>query len=267
MKFARTILLLGVAAVAGGPFLWLLSTSFKGAEELFAYPPTFIPTTFVLENYIGLWRAIPLGVYFINTIIVTLVTVFLNVLLSSLAGFAFARMQFRYRSAMFYAVIAAILIPKEVIILPLYATVLRMHLADTLLGVALPFAVDGLGVFMMRQAFLAIPREIEDAALVDGASPLRLWWNVMLPMTRPTIATLAIFTFIAAWGDFLWPLVVLKSPENYTLQVGLSFMMGTFVDNFRYVAAGAVLSVLPVFAIFALMQKHFERGLFAGSTH
>ena len=267
MKIARTILLLGVTVIAVGPFLWLLSTSFKGAEELFAYPPTFIPTTFVLENYIGLWRAIPLGVYFINTIVVTLISVFLNVILSSLAGFAFARMQFRYRSVMFYAVIAAILIPKEVILLPLYATVLKMHLADTLLGVALPFAVDGLGIFMMRQAFLAIPREIEDAALVDGASPLRLWWNIMFPMTRPTIATLSIFTFIAAWGDFLWPLVVLKSPEHYTLQVGLSFMMGTFVDNFRYVAAGAVLSILPVFAIFALMQKHFERGLFAGSTH
>lgn len=267
MKTARIILLLGVTVIAVGPFLWLLSTSVKGAEELFAYPPTFIPSTFVWENYLGLWHAIPLGAYFINTIIVTLLSVLLNVLLSSLAGFAFARMQFGYRSVMFYAVIAAILIPKEVIILPLYATVLKMHLADTLLGVALPFAVDGLGVFMMRQAFLAIPREIEDAALVDGASPLRLWWNIMLPMTRPTIATLTIFTFIAAWGDFLWPLVVLKSPENYTLQVGLSFMMGTFVDNFRYVAAGAVLSILPVFIVFVVMQKHFERGLFAGSTN
>ena len=267
MKTARIILLLGVTVIAVGPFLWLLSTSVKGAEELFAYPPTFIPSTFVWENYLGLWHAIPLGAYFINTIIVTLLSVLLNVLLSSLAGFAFARMQFGYRSVMFYAVIAAILIPKEVIILPLYATVLKMHLADTLLGVALPFAVDGLGVFMMRQAFLAIPSEIEDAALVDGASPLRLWWNIMLPMTKPTIATLTIFTFIAAWGDFLWPLVVLKSPENYTLQVGLSLMMGTFVDNFRYVAAGAVLSILPLFIVFVLMQKHFERGLFAGSTH
>jgi putative chitobiose transport system permease protein len=267
MKIARTTLLLCVTGVAIVPFLWLVSTSFKGAEELFAYPPTFIPSTFVWENYVGLWRAVPLGAYFVNTIVVTLMSVFLNVLLSSLAGFAFARLRFRYRSAMFYGVIAAILIPKEVIILPLYATVLKMHLADSLLGVALPFAVDGLGIFMMRQAFMAIPREIEDAALVDGASPLRLWWNIMLPMTKPTIATLTIFTFIAAWGDFLWPLVVLKSPEHYTLQVGLSFMMGTFVDNFRYVAAGAVLSVLPVFIVFAFMQKHFERGLFAGSTH
>lgn len=267
MKIARIILIFAVAGVAVVPFLWLLSTSFKGAEELFAFPPTFIPSTFVWENYVGLWNAVPLRAYFINTIAVTLMSVVLNVLFSSLAGFALARLQFRFRSAMFYGVIAAILIPKEVIILPLYATVLKMHLADSLLGVALPFAVDGLGIFLMRQAFRAIPNEIEDAARVDGASPLRLWWNIMLPMTKPTIATLTIFTFIAAWGDFLWPLVVLKSPENYTLQVGLSFMMGTFVDNFRYVAAGAVLSILPVFIVFVLMQKHFERGLFAGSTH
>jgi len=266
MRVARTIWLLCVTGVAVVPFLWLLSTSLKGAEELFAYPPTFVPSTFVWENYIGLWRAIPLGAYFINTVVVTLMSVFVNVLVSSLAGFAFARLEFRYRPALFYGVIAAILIPKEVIILPLYATVLKMHLADSLVGVALPFAVDGLGIFMMRQAFMAIPDEIEDAALVDGASPLRLWWSIMVPMTKPTIATLTIFTFIAAWGDFLWPLVVLKSPENYTLQVGLSFMMGTFVDNFRYVAAGAVLSILPVFAVFVLMQKHFERGLFAGSS-
>jgi len=267
MKLLRNVILLLAACVAIAPFLWLISTSFKGAEELFAYPPTFIPTTFVWENYQGLWNAISLGRYTVNTVAVTGVSVLLNVVLSSLAGFAFARLRFRYRTALFYGVIASILLPREVIMLPLYATILKMHLADSLLGVALPFAVEGMAVFMMRQAFAAIPKEIEDAAIVDGASPLRLWWSVMLPMTRPTVATLAIFTFVAAWGDFLWPLVVLKSPENYTLQVGLSFMMGTFVDNFRYVAAGAVLSVLPVFVVFALMQKYFERGLFAGSTH
>jgi putative chitobiose transport system permease protein len=267
MRIGRHLLLAAAAAAAAAPFLWLLSTSFKGAEELFASPPAFIPKDVVWENYRGLWNAIPLGRYFANTMAVTAIMVGVNVLLSSLAGFALARLRFRFRGLAFAAVIASILLPREVIMLPLYATVLRMGLADSLLGVALPFAVEGMGIFLMRQAFLSIPKEVEEAALVDGASPLRLWWSVMLPMTRPTLATLTIFTFIAAWGDFLWPLVVLKSPEGFTLQVGLSFMMGTFVDNFRYVAAGAVLSILPVFVVFALMQKHFERGLFAGSTH
>ena len=267
MRSLRTPLLLLTAAAAALPFLWLVSTSFKGAEELFAYPPTLIPRTFVWENYRGLLEAVPMGRYFINTLFVTGIAVLLNVLLSSLAGFAFARLRFRLKNILFYSVIASILLPREVIMLPLYAMVLKMQLADTLAGVALPFAVEGIGIFLMRQAFRAIPQEVEDAALVDGASPLRLWWSVMVPMTRPAMATLTIFTFIAAWGDFLWPLVVLKSPEHYTLQVGLSYMMGTFVDNFRYVAAGAVLSILPVFAVFVLMQRHFERGLFAGSTH
>lgn len=267
MSTPRKVLLACATTVAVFPFLWLLSTSLKGAEELFVFPPTLLPSHVVWENYTGVWNAIPFGRYFLNTLGVTLLAVVLNVLLSSLAGFAFARLRFRLRTPLFYAVIASILLPREVIMLPLYATILRMQLADTLLGVALPFAVEGIGVFMMRQAFKAIPQEIEDAALVDGASPLRLWWSVMVPMTRPAMATLTIFTFIAAWGDFLWPLVVLKSPENYTLQVGLSMMMGTFVDNFRYVAAGAVLTLLPVFLVFALMQRHFERGMFAGSTH
>jgi len=122
-----------------------------------------------------------------------------------------------------------------------------------------------MGIFMMRQAFLSVPKEIEEAGIIDGASPFRLWWNVMAPMTAPMMATLAIFTFIAAWGDFLWPLVVLKSPEHFTLQVGLSYLTGTFVDNFRYVAAGGVLAVIPVVIVFIFMQKYFERGLFSGS--
>jgi putative chitobiose transport system permease protein len=265
MKYFRYgILLLGVI-IAVTPFLWLLSTSLKGAEELFLFPPTIIPVVFVWENYSGLWDAVPLGTYFINTIIVTIVSVVLNVLLSSLAGFALARQKFKYKQAMFYLIVASLLIPKEVIILPLYTIILKIHLADNLAGVILPFIVDGMGIFMMRQAFLSIPKEIEEAGIIDGASPFVLWWNVMLPMTKPMMATLTIFTFIASWGDFLWPLVVLKSPEHFTLQVGLSYLIGTFVDNFRFVAAGGILSIIPVIIVFILMQKYFERGLFAGS--
>ncbi len=166
---------------------------------------------------------------------------------------------------MFYLIVASLLIPKEVIILPLYTIILKIHLSDNLAGVVLPFIVDGMSIFMMRQAFLSIPKEIEEAGIMDGASPFVLWWKVMLPMTKPMMATLTIFTFIASWGDFLWPLVVLKSPEHFTLQVGLSYLIGTFVDNFRFVAAGGILSIIPVIIVFILMQKYFERGLFAGS--
>jgi len=265
MKILRYSIVTTGVVVAVFPFLWLLGASLKGAEELFVYPPTLVPSVVVWENYSGLWNAVPMTSYFFNTIIVTVVSVVLNVLLSSLAGFALARRQFKFRQPMFYIIVASLLIPKEAIILPLYTIILKMRLADSLAGVIIPFVVDGMGIFMMRQAFLSVPKEIEEAGIIDGASPFRLWWNVMAPMTAPMMATLAIFTFIAAWGDFLWPLVVLKSPEHFTLQVGLSYLTGTFVDNFRYVAAGGVLAVIPVVIVFIFMQKYFERGLFSGS--
>lgn len=262
---AKWTIIGSASAAALFPFLWLLSTSLKGAEELFAFPPSIIPETFVWENYSGVWNAIPFAVYLFNSIVVAVFSVGLNVFLASLAGFSLARFSFRYKNIVFFGVLASMMIPKEVIVIPLFTTILKMQLADSLIGVVLPFAVEGMGIFLMRQAFLSIPKEIEEAGIMDGASPLRLWWNVMLPMTKPALATLAIFTFIGSWGDFLWPLIVLKSPEHFTLQVGLSYMLGTFVDNYRYVAAGSVLAVIPVVIVFIFMQRHFERGVFAGS--
>jgi putative chitobiose transport system permease protein len=253
------------SAVSVFPFLWLLSTSLKGSEEIFAFPPSFIPETFVWENYAGVWNAIPFALYLFNSIVVAALSVGLNVFLASLAGFSLARFSFKYKNLVFFTVLASMMVPKEVIIIPLFTTILEMQLSDSLIGVVLPFAVEGMGIFLMRQAFLSIPKEIEEAGIMDGASPIRLWWNVMLPMTKPALATLAIFTFIGSWGDFLWPLIVLKSPEHFTLQVGLSYMLGTFVDNYRYVAAGSVLAVIPVVIVFIFMQRHFERGIFAGS--
>lgn len=269
MKYVRTISLYAVLSVFGLlallPFVWLVSTSFKGAEELFSFPPVLIPEKFVLQNYTGVWNAVPFLAYTVNSIIVSVASIVLNVTLASLAGFALARYRFKGRNLFFLFVLGTMMAPKEVIIIPLYTTILKMHLADTLTGVVLPFAVEGFAIFLMRQAFLAIPKEIEEAGIIDGVSPLRLWWSVMMPMTKPAIATLTIFTFIGTWGDFLWPLVVLKSPEHFTLQVGLSSMIGTFVDNYRYVAAGSVLALIPVVVVFVLMQKHFERGIFAGA--
>lgn len=258
------ILILIFAVIALFPFLWLLGTSFKGAEELFGYPPKLIPEHFVTENYSGVWNAVPFELYFINSLIVVVVTVILNVLISSLAGYALARLKFKGKELLFLLVLATIMIPKELIIIPLYTTVLKLGLADTLTGVILPFAVEGFAIFMMRQAFLAIPADLEEAARIDGCSFFRIWWNIMLPITKPTIAVLTIFTFIGTWGDFLWPLVVLKSQGNFTLQVGLSYMMGTFVNNYRYVAAGSVLAIIPVILVFLFAQKYFEKGITAG---
>jgi len=257
------ILVLFVTA-AVFPFIWLLSTSLKGAEELFAFPPKLIPNKLVFENYSGAWNSVPFGTYLVNSVLIVIFSVTLNVLIASLAGFALARFKFKGREFFFLIVLASMMVPKEIIIIPLYIIVLKMSLADTLAGVVIPFAADGFSIFLMRQSFMSIPKEIEEAALVDGCSLPRLWWSIMAPMTKASMATLAIFSFIGAWGDFLWPLVVLKSPENYTLQVGLNYMLGTFINNYRYVAAGAVLTIIPVVLVFLFMQKYFEKGLFAG---
>ncbi|NUN09263.1 MAG: carbohydrate ABC transporter permease [Ignavibacteriaceae bacterium] len=264
-RILRYTIILFFGAAAAIPFLWLLSTSLKGAEEIFAFPPSFIPDTLNTGNYTGVWESISFGVYTLNSIIVVSVTVLLNLLLASLAGFALARLNFPGKSIFFLLVLAAMMIPKEIIIIPLYSTVLALGLDDTLAGVILPFAVEGFSIFLMRQAFLQIPKEIEEAAIMDGCSLLTLWYRVMLPMTKPAIGTLVIFTFIGTWGDFIWPLVVLKNSENYTLQVGLSYMTGTFVNNYRYVAAGSVLALIPVLVVFLTMQKQFRRGVFAGT--
>jgi len=264
-KFLKLLMLSLFGIITIFPFLWLLITSFKGSEEIFSFPPNLIPNSFNLENYSGAWNSVPFDVYFLNSIIIVFFTVLLNLVLSSLAGFALARFHFKGKGFLFILVIASMMIPKEIIIVPLYISILKMGLADTLTGVIIPFAVEGFSIYMMRQAYLSIPKEIEEAAIVDGCSLINLWWKVMMPMTKPTLVTLAIFTFIGTWGDFLWPLIVLKSPENYTLQVGLSYMLGTFVNNYRYVAAGSILAILPVIIIFLVSQKYFQKGLFMGS--
>lgn len=263
-KYIKYLILSLFSVVALFPFIWLLSTSLKGAEELFAFPPKLIPSKPVFENYSGVWNTVPFGTYFINSTIIVICSIILTVTIASLAGFALARFKFKGKELFFVLVLAAMLVPKEIIIIPLYIIILKMSLADTLAGVIIPFAADGFAIFLMRQAYLAIPKEVEEAALVDGCSLFRLWWSVMTPMTKASLATLSIFTFIGSWGDFLWPLIVLKNSENYTLQVGLSYMLGTFVNNYRYVAAGAVLATIPVIIVFLIVQKNFEKGMFAG---
>jgi putative chitobiose transport system permease protein len=265
MKTAKYIIIGLFGLIALFPFLWLLSTSFKGAEEIFAYPPRLIPGSFELGNYSGVWSAVPFGKYLFNSVVIAVFTCLLNLTTASLAGYALAHLEFKGKEMLFLLIPASMMIPKELIIIPVYISVLKMHIADTLAGVIIPFAVEGYAIFMMRQAFLAVPKELSEAAIMDGCTPLKLWFKVMLPLTKPTLAVLGLFTFIGSWGDFLWPLVVLKSESNYTLQVGLSYMMGTFVNNFRYVAAGSILALLPVMLLFLFSQKYMIKGLLSGS--
>ena len=261
------IILITVSLLSVFPFLWLLSTSLKGGgENIFAYPPNLIPQDWTLNNYAGVWKRVNLLLYFFNSVIVAAGTVVLNLILSALAGYPLARMDFKGKKITFFAILATIMIPFQAIMLPVYLITLKLHLVDSVnsvmgyLGMIMPFAVSAFGIFLMRQAFLAIPREMEEAAIVDGCNVFQVFWKVLLPMIKPTLAVLAIFTFIGSWGEFLWPSIVLTKETMFTLPVGINNLQGMFSSNWRYIAAGSVISTIPIIIFFLAMQKYFISG-------
>jgi putative chitobiose transport system permease protein len=261
------IILIAISILSIFPFIWLISTSLKGSgENIFAYPPQMFPTDFTFENYVGVWRKVNFLGYFLNSMIVAVGTVILNLLLASMAGYPLARMEFKGKKVTFFAVLATIMIPFQAIMLPIYLITLKLHLVDSVsniagyLGLIMPFAVSAFGIFLMRQAFLSVPREMEEAAIVDGCNVFQVFWKVILPMVKPSLAVLAIFTFIGSWGEFLWPSIVLTKESMYTLPVGVNNLQGMFSSNWRFIAAGSILSIIPIIIFFLSMQKYFISG-------
>ncbi len=255
------------------PFIWLISTSLKGsAENIFAYPPQIIPQDFTFENYVGVWKRVNFIAYFVNSTIVAGATVALNLLLSALAAYPLARMQFWGKKTAFFAVLATIMVPFQAIMLPVYLITLKLNLVDSVnnfmgyLGLVMPFAVSAFGIFLMRQAFLTIPKEMEEAAVVDGCSAFQVFFKVLLPMVKPSLAVLAIFTFIGSWGEFLWPSIVLTKESMYTLPVGVNNLQGMFSSNWRFIAAGSILAIIPIVVFFLAMQKYFISGETEGAV-
>lgn len=249
------------------PFIWLLSTSLKGfSEDIFAYPPTIIPQDFTFANYIDVWHKVNFMRYFWNSMIVAGLTVVLNLVLSSLAGYPLARMNFKGKRIVFFSILATIMIPFQAIMLPVYIITLKLHLIDSVnacmgyLGLVMPFAVSAFGIFLMRQAFLKIPREIEEAAIVDGCNVFQMFRKVVIPMVKPTLAVLAVFTFIGSWGEFLWPSIILTKDSMYTLPVGINNLQGMFSANWRFIAAGSIIATVPIIIFFLAMQKYFISG-------
>lgn len=249
------------------PFIWLLSTSLKGnSENIFAYPPAIIPKEFTFANYTGVWHRVDLMRYFINSMVVAGGTVLLNLILSALAGYPLARMEFKGKKIAFFAILATIMVPFQAIMLPVYLITLKLRLVDGVsdaagfVGLIMPFAVNAFGIFLMRQAFMAIPREMEEAAIVDGCNVFQVFWKVLLPMVKPSLAVLAIFTFIGSWGEFLWPSIILTKESMFTLPVGINNLQGMFSSNWRYIAAGSIISTIPIIIFFLAMQKYFIAG-------
>ena len=266
-KFSIHVVLIIVSLLSIFPFVWLTSTSLKGInEDIFAYPPTMIPQDFTWVNYIDVWHKVNFMGYFLNSMIVAGLTVLLNLVLSSLAAYPLARMQFKGKKTIFFSILATIMIPFQAIMLPVYIITLKLHLIDSAnaiagyLGLVMPFAVSAFGIFLMRQAFLKIPRELEEAAIIDGCNVFQMFIKVVLPMVKPTLAVLAVFTFIGSWGEFLWPSIMLTKDSMYTLPVGINNLQGMFSANWRFIAAGSIISTIPIIIFFLAMQRYFISG-------
>jgi len=250
-----------------GPFLWLFSTSIKSpSENIFSYPPKLIPEHINLNNFVDVWNAVPLGNYFVNSIIIAIISVILNLVFSSLAAYPLARLDFKAKNFIFYLILSTMMIPFQVIMIPVFIICMKLNITNSYIGVILPTCVSAFGIFLMRQAFLEIPKELEESALIDGCSILDIWWRIMLPLVKPALATLAIFSFVGSWSDFLWPLIILKDPLKYTLPVGIAYLAGTFSANWRLIAAGSLISIIPIVIIFLFLQKFFIGGITEGAV-
>jgi putative chitobiose transport system permease protein len=251
------VLLGAIAFVMLFPLLWLVSTSFKSpTENIFQFPPQLFPSQPTFQNFVTVWQSNPFGQYLFNSTVVAVLTVSLNLLFCSLAAYPLARADFRGRDLIFTLIVCTIMIPFQIVMIPLYILMVQMGLRNTYLGVIFPSLASAFGIFLLRQAFQGVPKELEEAARIDGCSELGLWWNVMLPAVRPALVTLAIFVFIGSWSDFLWPLIVLDRPEYYTLPLGVATLAGTFSLDWRLIAAGSVISIAPVVLLFLFMQRY-----------
>jgi putative chitobiose transport system permease protein len=282
---------LGVLLVllAVGPAVWLLNVALQpttvtraGRNVSYDLSQVTHPADYTLDNFRGVMNlpraAVPLSQKlraawdqgllrpFANSVGVTVLQTFFNVLLAALCAYPLARMRFPGKNFLFVMVLMTLMVPEQVIAVPLFVTIVNLHLYDTLLAVFLPFSVSALGIYLCREAFAAIPMDVEEAGRIDGASALQIWWHVMLPLARPTLATLAIFSIIGAWSNLLWPLIVLQDERKYTLPVAINQLLGVFGDDVRYAYAASVLALLPMVIVYALTQRWLARGLLAGAV-
>lgn len=256
-QFQTYFILTLLAALMLFPLLWLLGTSLKSpTEQIFGFPPQLIPREPTLNNFREVWELHPFGRYLFNSTLIATLTVFLNLLSSSLAAYPLARLKFKGRDLIFALVVSTIMIPFQIVMIPLYIITVKLNLVNSYLGIIFPAIASAFGIFLLRQAFQGVPKELEEAARMDGCTELGLWWHIMLPAIRPALVTLAIFVFIGSWSDFLWPLIVITDPEYYTLPLGVSKLFRGEDLSWRLVAAGSIIAIAPALLFFVFVQRY-----------
>lgn len=251
--------------VMATPFLWMALSAFKTRQDLTASPPVWLPTQWTLDNFHTLLNQLDMPRYFMNSLIVAVLVTVCNLLFCSMLGYALAKLDFAGRSKVFGVVLAALMVPGNLLILPLYVLMSKLNLIDSYAGLVLPFAAGAFGVFLMRQFMQSVPDELLEAARIDGAGEWYIFWRIVLPLVKPALATLTIFTFLGSWNNFVWPLVATNDPDKYTLPVALATFANdpnrTVAGGNGMLMAGSLLVVLPVLVVFAALQRHFTQGI------
>lgn len=250
--------------IMSAPFLWMAVSAFKTQTELTASPPVWIPTEWTLENFRELLDKLDLPLYFMNSVIVAVLVTVSNLVFCSMLGYALAKLNFAGRNKIFGLVLGALMVPGNLMLLPLFVLMSKLHLIDSYAGLVLPFAAGAFGVFLMRQFMQSIPDELLEAARMDGAGEWYIFWRIVMPLVKPALATLSIFTFLGSWNNFVWPLIATNDPDKYTLPVALA----TFATDPNkaggsngMLMVSSLLVVLPVVVLFIALQRHFTQGI------
>ena len=262
-KFFIYFLLVTGAIMFSIPLLWTISTALKSSEEYARDPGRFIPAHLDFSNFAKAWSALPFPTFVWNTILVTLICTVAQVVTGSLVAYGFSRFTFKGRNFLFIVMLATMMLPGQVTQIPVFLVWRKLHAIDTFYPLIIPafFGGGAFNIFLLRQFFLTVPRELDEAAMIDGASYLRIWWRILLPLSGPAIASVALFSFLGQWDSFEGPLIYLNSPEKYTVSIGLRMFQDTFGTNFEQVMAASLVHILPTVILFFLCQRYFLKGI------
>jgi len=243
------------------PFIWMFSTSFKPAGEIFSMPPKLIPSEVTLKYYHYIITKFKFLLYFRNSVIVAGSLTILSLFFNSLAGYAFARYKFPGREKLFTLLLLTMMVPGQVAMVPVFFILKSIGLLNTFLGLIIPASAGVFGIFLMRQFMRAIPDSLIESARIDGCGEFRIFWNIVLPLCKPALATLAIFTFMGAWNDFIWPLIIMTKDSKYTLPVALANLNGQYNTSWGLLMAGSVVVIVPILLVFIFLQRFFIQGI------
>jgi len=255
------IIIYALALVVLAPFIWMILTSFKDMSEIYVYPPKWLPSRLNLENYINAFSAAPFGRYYFNSVFVAAAVTFGQLITCSLAAFAFARLRFWGRDVLFFIFLGTMMIPYNVTMIPSFMVLYWLGWIDSYAALIVPGLASAFGTFLLRQFFMTIPKELEEAAYIDGATKLQVLRKVIVPLAKPALATLSIFTFMGVFNDFIWALIVINSETMNTVQLGLAIFRDRYLTQWDLLMAGSVTAVLPILIVFFFAQKYFIQGI------